>query len=68
MKMMLDRECIRIVPENVEDEVYLEAVLGLKLSGPRAEAVGVFDREPPWGQGKLWAIEVRRPKRKGDVQ
>ncbi len=30
MRLEVDRYCIKIIPENVQDEVYIEEVLGLK--------------------------------------
>ena len=36
MKIELEKYCVRIIPENVQDEIYLETVLGLKLESSEA--------------------------------
>jgi len=38
MKVEYGIHCIRIIPENDQDQVYLEAVLGLLKKGDRAIA------------------------------
>lgn len=41
MKLQVDRYSLSIIPENVQDEAYIEEVLGLKRQGDRCQCFRV---------------------------
>jgi len=51
MKFEIKKTSIRIIPENEEDEVYLESVLRLRKTGDCATVV----RIAPYGLDSAWA-------------
>jgi hypothetical protein len=57
MKMILGKTSIEIIPDTEQDEVYLEAILGLHKAGDKADAI----RIPPMGLEYSWAyLEIRK--------
>jgi len=57
MRMILEKECIQIIPEDEQDEVYLEAVLNLRKEHDKAIAV----RVAPYGLHGAWAyLEIKK--------
>jgi len=58
MRMILTKTSIQIVPENDQDEAYLEAILKLHNAGDKADAV----RVPPMGLEYSWAYLEIRPR------
>ena len=56
MEMKIERNCIEIIPENEEDEAYLEEVLGLKKDGDVAVAI----RRDVYGIDKMAFVEIRK--------
>ena len=57
MRMVLGKVSIEIIPENDQDEVYLESILGLQKAGEKADAI----RIPPMGLEYSWAyLEIRK--------
>ena len=62
MRMVLGKSTIQVVPDNDQDEVYLESVLGLNKAGDKADAV----RVPPIGLEYSWAYLEIREREKGN--
>jgi len=50
MKIEYGKYCIRIIPENEQDQVYLESVLGLFKKGDKAiaERIAVSGIDTAW--------------------
>lgn len=57
MQMRLGKTSIEIIPDNDQDELYLESLLGLDKAGDKADAI----RIPPMGLEYSWAyLEIRK--------